>query len=74
MRKTRVYNNGSRPIVYQSNFRGTLAIHPRKYIETDEDHAQQIIGTYEHAVDEKTFAGAPRRGRPPKMAEPEDDA
>ena len=69
MSKTRVYNNGTRPIVYRSTFKETLAIHPRKYIETSKEHADQIIATYEHAVDEKTFRGEPKRVRPPKESE-----
>lgn len=68
----KVYNKGVRPILYESSLRGNLVIHPRKYIETNEEHAESIIAMHADAVDEKTFHGAPdtpKRGRPSKEDE-----
>lgn len=66
----KVYNRGSRPIVYERSFRGLKAIHPQKFVDIDEKTAKSVIEKYDDAVDEKTFrAPEPRRGRPPKEDE-----
>lgn len=53
----RVYNRGKKPIVYERSFRGVLAIHPGKYIDTSPAHAKELYDEYPDAVAEDVFKG-----------------
>ena len=59
----KVFNKGKRPIVYQDNRFGKLAIHPGKFVEENEKTAKEIIKRFDNAVPESEFKKKPV-GRP----------
>lgn len=51
----KVYNKGTKPIVYKRSFDGVQAIHPKKYLTFGEDEGKKLIKKFENAVDEKEW-------------------
>lgn len=62
----RVYNKGIKPIVYERSFRGILAIHPRRYIDTSPAHAEELFALSPNAVSEEEYLGKGKRKVEPK--------
>lgn len=51
----KIYNKGTRPIVYKQDLTGTEVIHPNKFAEFPEKRAKEIIEKYEDACSEQEF-------------------
>ena len=51
----KVYNIGTKPIVYSRNFDGVQAIHPNKHLVFGDDEGAKIISKFENAVSEKDY-------------------
>ena len=52
---TKVYNKGTRPIVYLRTLRGVRCIHPGKFDSFSEKRADEIIKKFPDAVSEKDY-------------------
>lgn len=51
----KVYNKGTRPIVWRRNRKGTETIHPNKFDIFSEEKADEIIKKFDNACSESEF-------------------
>ena len=51
----KVYNKGTKPIVWERSHRGTMVIHPGKSDLFGKDKAEEVMKKFANAVSEKEF-------------------
>lgn len=54
-KSVKVYNKGTRPVVFKRDRTGVDAIHPGKYLWFDPENAKAITDKYKDACSEKDY-------------------